>query len=302
MNALPPLTVRPAAAGDLPGVAVLIARTNALPASQSLHCAAASAADVRAALRRQDDFSGGWERTFSLGTTSDGEPAALLGCQVAPDGSLGWLWGPWMGDERRWNTPVPGALLDDLCTRLPAPVRRLEAFLHVENRAGLRFLQARGFTTGPVTHIYVARPAAAADGAGLLPDLGAAHEVAFGRLHAETFPAQSSTPAEDLLAGRDEEHRVFVVAAGLRLLGYVCVSVNRAPQEGFVDYLAVRASARGRGLGARLLQAARRWAFAERRLPQLALCVSDWRVGARRLYEQTGFRLAASGVAARRRR
>ena len=302
MISLPPVTVRPATPADLPGVAALIARTNALPASQSLHCAAASAAAVRAALRRDDDFPGGWARGFTLGATGDGEPVAVLGCQVAPDGAFGWLWGPWMADERQWNTPVPLALLDGLGTLLPAPVRRLEAFLHVENRAALRFLQARGFATGPVTHIYVARPAADDPDAGPLPELGAAHEVAFGRLHADTFPAHGSTPADDLLAGRDEEHRIFAVADGLRLLGYVCVSVNRAPLEGFVDYLAVRASARGRGLGARLLRAARRWAFEERGLPQLALCVSDWRAGARRLYEQTGFRLSASGVAARRRR
>ena len=302
MNALPTVTVRAASPSDLPGVAALIARTNAVPASQSLHCAAAGSAAVRAALRRTDDFSGGWDRGFTLAATSDGEPAAVLGCQIAPDGALGWLWGPWMADERRWNTPVPLALLDGLCARLPSPVRRLEAFLHVENRAGLRFLQTRGFSTGPVTHIYVARPADTDVGTAPLPELGAAHEVAFGRLHAETFPAHGSTPADDLLAGRDDEHRIFAVTDGLRLLGYVCVSVNHAPLEGFVDYLAVRASARGRGLGARLLHAARQWAFEERRLPQLALCVSDWRAGARRLYEQTGFRLSASGVAARRRR
>ena len=302
MNALPTVTVRPAQPADLPGVAALIARTNAVPAGQSLHCAAASAAAVRAALWREDDFPGGWERTFALAATNDGEPAAALGCQVAPDGAFGWLWGPWVDDERRWNTPVPLALLDGLCARLPSSVRRLEAFLHVENRVGLRFLQARGFASGPVTHIYVARPTDADAGTGPLPDLGAAHEVAFGRLHADTFPAHGSAAADDLLAGRDDEHRIFAVTDGLRLLGYVCVSVNRAPLEGFVDYLAVRASARGRGLGARLLHAARRWAFEERRLPQLALCVSDWRAGARRLYEQTGFRLSASGVAARRRR
>ena len=296
------MTVRPASPADLPGAAALIARINVIPASQSLHCAAGNAATVRAALRRTEDFPGGWERGFILAATSDGEPAALLGGQLAPDHALAWLWGPWMADERQWRTPVPRALLDGLCAQLPPPVRQLEAFPHVENQAALHFLRAQGFGTGPVTHIHVARPDTLDAGSGPLPDLGAAHEAAFGRLHAETFPAHGSTPAADLLAGRDEEHRIFAVADGLRLLGYVCVSVNHAPLEGFVDYLAVRQSARGRGLGARLLDAARRWAFEERRLPQLALCVSEWRAGARRLYEQTGFRLSASGVAARRRR
>ena len=302
MNPLPRVTVRQAAPADLSGVASLIARINVVPENQSLHCAAATGAAVRAALRRAEDFPGGWERGFTVAATDDGEPAAVLGCQVAADGALGWLWGPWMADERQWSTPVPAALLAGLSRQLPAPLRRLEAFLHVANRVGLRFLQGQGFATGPVTHIYVALPPTGGPAAGRWPELGAAHEVAFSRLHAETFPASGSTPADDLLAGRDEEHRIFAAADGLRLLGYVCVSINRAPPEGFVDYLAVRGSARGRGIGTGLLRTAQRWVFEECRLPQIALCVSDWRAGARRLYEQTGFRLAASGVAARRRR
>ncbi len=302
MNPLPIVTVRPAIPTDLAGVAALIARTNVAPASQSLHCAATTSAGVRAALRRAEDFPGGWERGFIAGVTPDEEPAAVLGAQLDPDRVLAWLWGPWLADERHWHKPLPTLLLDTLCQRLPASVRRLEAFLHVENRAALRFLQSRGFTVGAVTHIYVARPSGSAVPNEVGADLGVTHEVAFGRLHAETFPAHGSTPAADLLAGRDAEHRIFACTDGLRLLGYVCVSINRAPSEGFVDYLAVRASARGRGIGAALLRRARWWAFEEQGLPQLALCVSDWRAGARRLYEQTGFTLSASGMTARRRR
>ncbi len=302
MNSLPRVTVLPAAPVDLAGVAALIAGTNGHPANQSLHCAAATPAAVRAALRRVEDFPGGWERGFVVGTTADGEPAAVLGAQLSPDGTLGWLWGPWLADERHWNTPLPAALLDALNQRLPAGVRQLEAFLHVENRDARRFLQARGFGSGLVTHIYVCRSARTGCAREVGADLTATHEVAFARLHADTFPAGASTPADELLAGRDTEHRIFAAVDGLRLLGYVCVSVNRAPSEGFVDYLAVRESARGRGIGSGLLGRARRWAFVEQRLPQLALCVSDWRAGARRLYEQAGFALSASGVALRRRR
>ena len=194
-------------------------------------------------------------------------------------------------------------MLDPLLARLPSSVRRLEAFLHAENHAGRRFLAARGFSSGPLTHIYVLPRAEwqateATAVAGILP-LRAAHEVAFARLHAETFPAGASTPADDLLAGRDDERVVFTATDGLRLLGYVCVSVNRAPREGFIEYLAVKPIARGRGIGGHLLQRALRWTFDEQRLPQAALCVSEWRAGARRLYEQVGFRLSASGIGMR---
>ena len=78
---------------------------------------------------------------------------------------------------------------------------------------------------------------------------------------ADTFPASGSTPAEALLSGRDEEHAIFAATDGLRLLGSVCVSVNHAPLEGFIDYLAVKPTARGRGIGTRLLQTALHWIF-----------------------------------------
>ena len=197
---------------------------------------------------------------------------------------------------------VAPALFDALVAGLSRSVRRVEAFLHAENRAGLRFLQARGGSPGTLTHIYVApRGSWTPDtfGSESFPPLRPAHEVGFARLHAETFPAAGSTPAEELLAGQDEEHAIFAATDGLRVLGYICASVNHAPHEGFIEYLAVRPMARGRGIGARLVRTALRWVFEERGLPQAALCVSEWRGNARRLYEAAGFRLIASGIAVR---
>ena len=297
-----PPVIRPAAPGDLRSLAAFVARKNAQPADQSLHCAAATPAGVRAALCQTEAFPDGWEAGFAVAETGGGEIAAACGCQFDAPRSQGWLWGPWVEAPSGWQTVAP-ALLDALLGRLPRSVRRAEAFLHAENRAGLRFLQSRGFSLGALTHLHVAPRAPwqpAADPADLFPLLRPAHEVGFARLHAETFPARGSAPAEDLLTGRDDEHAIFAAADGLRLLGYVCVSVNTAPREGFIEYLAVRPAARGRGIGARLVQTALRWTFEEHRLPQAALCVSEWRGNARRLYEAAGFRLQASGVAARR--
>jgi GNAT superfamily N-acetyltransferase len=61
----------------------------------------------------------------------------------------------------------------------------------------------------------------------------------------------------------------------------------------------VRPVARGRGIGERLLRTALHWTFADRRLPQAALCVTEWRQDARRLYERAGFRQSATGRGAR---
>ena len=290
---------RPAAPDDLPAVAAFIARLNAAPATQSLHCITGTPRRVRAMLAQPESFPAGWARSFVLSVDPDGEIRAVFGCQCDPGQTLGWLWGPWLDAPGDWPTLGP-ALLGALLRFLPVSVRRVDAFLHAENRAGLRFLQSHGFALGPTTHVYVApRPERPTADSPPYPELRPMHEVAFARLHADTFPASGSTPAEVLLASRDEEHAIFAATDGLRLLGSVCVSVNHAPLEGFIDYLAVKPSARGQGLGTHLLQTALHWIFTERRLLQAALTVSDWRHGARRLYEQSGFTLQASGIAAR---
>lgn len=302
----PAVEIRLARPGDLPVLANFIARLNARPAQQSLHCAASTPAAVRAVLRNAELFPDGWEKSFVVGTLpSDGEIVAAFGCQCSTDGEPGFLWGPWLDELPGGWTVVAPKLLTRLLDRLPVGVPRVDAFLHEDNRTGLRFLRSHGFAPAPLTHLYVAERVAwhPVDTAAPppCPPLGPRHEIAFGRLHADIFPVQGATPAHALLDGRDEEHAIFAATAGLRLLGSVCVSVNHAPLEGFVDYLAVKPSARGRGVGARLLGTALRWAFEDRGLPQMALTVSDWRDDARRLYERAGFRLHASGLAARRR-
>ena len=297
-----PPVIRPAVPDDLRPLAAFVVRNNAQPAGQSLHCAAATPAELRAALRQTETFPDGWESSFVVAEDGGGEIVAACGWQFDAGRTHGWLWGPWVEAPSGWQTVAP-ALLDASLRQLPRSVRRAEAFLHAENRAGLRFLQSRGFSPGALTHVYVAPRTAwqpTADPADLFSPLRPAHEVGFARLHAETFPAGGSTPADDLLAGRDDQHVIFAAADGLRLLGYVCVSVNAAPREGFIEYLDVRPAARGRGIGRRLVRAALQWTFEQHRLPQAALCVSEWRGNARRLYEAAGFRLQASGVAARR--
>ena len=293
--------IRPARPDDLSGVAAFVSGLNAHPSTQSLHCAAQTTATLRRALLNKEDFPFGWERQFVLSTAPGGEITGVFGAQLDPDRTLGWLWGPWLTPENLWPTAAP-ALLDALLRCLSPSVRRIDAFLHADNALGLRFFQTHGFSPGPATHIYVVPRSAWSVPANLspCPPLRPAHEVAFARLHADTFPANGSTPAQILLDGRDAEHAIFAATDGLRLLGSVCVSVNHAPSEGFIDYLAVKPSARGQGIGTLLLQTALHWTFETRRLPQGSLCVSNWREGARRLYEQAGFTRQATGIAMRR--
>ncbi len=293
--------IRLAGAGDVDALASYIAHANADPAHECLHTPGTRKSVIREALLRVGGLSENGRSVFVLACSNDGAISGAFGCQSAPADDVGWLWGPWVSIRQEWKIDAP-AMLRALLAALPRRVRRLDAFLNIKNENGLAFLQDRDFAIRSPTYIYIAAAAEwdpVAAGAPF-PDLAARHEVGFARLHRETFPAGESASPEELLAGRDDEHAIFVAADDLRLLGYACVSENAAPREGFIDYLAVRPAARGHGIGRSLLQTALRWVFETRRLPQAALCVTGWRDDARRLYERAGFRLSATGRGARR--
>ncbi len=292
------IRVRPAGAADLGTVARLFARLNAAAETRCLHAGGGSAdpADVRRGLA-------GEGAAFVLAErAADGE---IVGAAGVP-GPAGLAWGPSVVLAVADRAGIGRALLAELFGRLPPGARRLDAFPDEANRTLRGTLRETGFREGQRTHVFVApRPAGMVAGP-FGEELRERHAAAFARLHADTFPTNPAegTDADALLAGRDDERRIFIVpdASGLRLLGYVCAGVGAAPREGFVEFLAVRESARGRGVGGRLLRTAQRWFFDELGLPQAALCVSEWRAGrggARRLYEREGFARRFTGMGMR---
>lgn len=291
--------VRPVHAADLGTVARHFARLNAAAETRCLHAGGGGTdpADVRRGL------GGG---IFALAErAADGEIIGAAGVRL-PEGQA---WGPSVRPDVAGREAIGRALMAHLLQRLPGELRELEAFPDEANHALRRTLRDTGFREGQRTHVFVApRPGTPVTGP-FGEELRERHAVAFARLHGETFPTDPAegTDADALLANRAEERRIFVVpdATGLRLLGYVCASVGDAPREGFIEFLAVRESSRGRGVGGQLLRTALRWFFDDLGLPQAALCVSEWRAGrngARRLYEREGFARRFTGVGMRWRR
>jgi ribosomal protein S18 acetylase RimI-like enzyme len=114
-------------------------------------------------------------------------------------------------------------------------------------------------------------------------------------LHDRLFP-QTYLPGAAIAASLDDAHRLLLALDSGRLAGYVYVQHQRVEGEGYVDYLGVTESARGRGLGRALLAAASHWTLVERGLPRVHLTVRQDKPAALRLYEGAGFREIATGA------
>ena len=80
-----------------------------------------------------------------------------------------------------------------------------------------------------------------------------------------------------------------MIEDGVEPKGFVCVFLDADPEWGaLLDNLHVRASARGKGLGRRLMAAGAGWVLRHRPYSPLHLWVYERNFAARRFYEQLG--------------
>lgn len=286
--------VRRATAADLDALAAFVARLNARPEVRCLMLPE-TAEDIRGDMNA---FPEPAERHFVLAEEGGGLVGAAA-CDWDREEKRGWVVGPFVAPAR-WDAVAP-ALLEALGGLLPPEVRKLDTYTDVANERAYALYRATGYVDYKRAEVWVAeRPEAGvlasfAPGTGLPPE----HEPAFLVLHEASFPA-TPEPGHRLLATRDAEHVLYGAADGAAFAGYIAIHLTDSPREGFVSYLAVEPSARKRGHGRALLQAALRWAFLEHQVPRVSLIVENQNLGARRLYESSGFRLVSSGLSTRR--
>jgi ribosomal protein S18 acetylase RimI-like enzyme len=218
------------------------------------------------------------ERVFAA-AESDAGLCGLLCAEWDLDIGRTWLYGPW----------ADGA---DLMDRLYAAVRPLvpagaaqhELYCDADNRAVVDFAERHDFPHQG-RHVVMGFARERLDSLppvtlpALTPDL---HEQ-FAALHDGAFPG-TYAPAAVLLA---EKPRVYVVVDDGTLRGYITIKLRPEFAEAQIKFIAVADSARGQGIGARLVTAGLHAAFADPRIASVDLVTSN--PAARRLYDRVGF-------------
>jgi ribosomal protein S18 acetylase RimI-like enzyme len=231
------------------------------------------AAAVAAELADLDDV------VFATARDELGDLAGTVGLEWDADVGRAWVLGPWADSPE---------LMDELYAAadaaVPAGVAEREIFCAATNAGALAFADRHRFGE-PIGHVILTFPRSRLAGlaAVTLPTLTPAYADQVAALHGRTFPG-THTPAPALLA---RPAPIWVVVEGDRLLGYVTLKVRPEFDDAQIDYVAVDESARGRGVGARLVSAALLVAFADERITSMELVTNN--PAARRLYERVGF-------------
>jgi ribosomal protein S18 acetylase RimI-like enzyme len=284
--------IRRASEDDLDRLAVFIGERNAL----SEHCCLMLPITVKDVRRDMAEFSEPAQNHIVL-AEAGGRLVGAAACDWDREQGRGWVLGPFVHPH---DPRLRARLFDELESIVPESVKLLDTYTDVSDTESYTFYLCRGFTEYKRARIYTAwRPTLPMG----LPEpprhLDPIHEAQFLELHAAAFP-QAPDTGPKLLERQDSENQIFAVADGSKLAGYLAAHLSDAPEEGFVDYLAVVPEARGQRHGSRLLNTALHWFFEEMDMPQASLVVEDTNAAARHLYERAGFELRCAGVATRR--
>lgn len=292
---MPSPTLRPPRPDERPTVVAFIGARNIAGAQLCLHLADQPEA-VDADLAEVD----GPLIERCLVAEGEGGLRGVIAWDVHPRGHRCWLLGPWV--EPADDAMLFSALLAGAMQRLPSSVERVDNFLEQAFTAGIERHRALGFAPQVPVHIFANRPDPARDeaspelspGLAIAPLTEASLEAVIA-LHDEGFPG-THTSITDLRARGAETDQQLVATLDGQPVGYLTTHIGPEPDEAHIEYLAVTASARRRGIGRALLRAGLRGLFTEKGMASVFLTVHSDNDRALALYRSVGFESHSVGV------
>ncbi|MFA9431006.1 GNAT family N-acetyltransferase [Egicoccus sp. AB-alg2] len=219
-----------------------------------------------------------------------GRVVGALAAEWDEDPPRCWWHGPFVAPDADWRE-VGDALLDGARRLLPATVTQEETCGDERHAWLADFATRHGFVAEEPSAVLVRDlddglppvtvPVAARD------DLTDAQRAEVAALHDRLFPG-THTPGRRLVDGVDD-NRLLVVLDDGRAIAYAAVERHEDDGSGYLDFLGVDASARGRGLGAALVAAACHEMRHGLGCLASSLTVRAGNAAARRVYQRNGF-------------
>ena len=215
----------------------------------------------------------------------------VFGVDVNPEIGRAWLFGPLI-DHANWQ-----ALADELyvvCSKIiPTDIHEHDLFCDVQNLNIKTFAERWNFPWRSETAVLTlerinykrldssAIPPAIVD---YVPEFFEQFEA----LHNLLFPKTYFT-AHQIVEKLDVTRRLFLALENGTLNGYHFCKLESEARLGYIDFIGVDASMRGRGLGSILLAAGLDWMLSLPETDKINLTVNTDNASAMKLYKKFGF-------------
>ena len=225
---------------------------------------------------------------FTMAYDSD-QLVGVFGVDADPEINRAWLFGP-LVDHIDWHD-IADKLYAKVLPRIPVDIRDYDLFCDVQNIRMEAFAVRHGFPLNSENAVLTLRR----DNYKSFPkgktQVNAYQEgffKQFDELHKLLFP-NGSFNANQMAKKINETHHVFIAVEDEKLLGYIFCKTDPEAESGYVDFIGMDESARGRGIGADLLTAGVDWMFSAPTTKNIDLTVNADNIVARNLYEKFGF-------------
>ncbi|MTI96480.1 MAG: GNAT family N-acetyltransferase [Firmicutes bacterium] len=275
------MEIRQATARDIPALARFMAKLNHNPAHHVGYCGA----DWREVRGDIGEFGLPVDKSFVV-LEAQGQIRGVLGFD--PDAERAWIWGPFI-TVQPW-LPAAQALWAAMLPLLPRSITRLDFFYDLANSNALTLMNCFGAkeTSREVILRATRSSISRSPVVGSVGDLPLQLEARFIQLHDSLFPGTYYS-GQEILCRRNHLRRLLTCTDGAELNGYIYLEAEPESGGGSLEYIGVKPSARGRGIGLALLTSGLDWLFSFASIDKLRLCVNVENQAAIRLYQRAGF-------------
>ena len=219
----------------------------------------------------------------------DDQLVGIFGVDADAEVNKAWLYGP-LVEHADWHT-VADQLYASVLPLIPANIRDRILFCDVRNIHMEEFAARHGFPLQSENAILMLRREHYKPSVMIKSQVSEYQESffeQFDELHKGLFP-NGSYNADQMANKINETHHVFIAIEDERLLGYIYCKIDPQAESGYVDFIGMDESARGRGIGADLLAAGVDWMLSAPTTRKINLTVNADNIVARNLYEKFGF-------------
>jgi hypothetical protein len=215
----------------------------------------------------------------------------VFGVDADPEISRAWLYGP-LVEHAEWHS-VADALYAASVKVIPDGISEQDLFCDIKNLNVAAFAERHGFPLRSENAIVTLergdyKKTASSESPFTIVDYFPAFFEQFEQCHNLLFPTTYFT-ARQIVEKLDSTRRLFIGLENGILKGYHFCKVEADARSGYIDFIGVDESVRGRGLGAILLAAGIDWMLSFPETDRISLTVNADNVPALKLYSNFGF-------------
>lgn len=231
----------------------------------------------------QEDFITG-EQTALVAHYEQDQLVGLIGLDM--DDDLAEVWGPF----HLHHSVSESLALFEFTRNEFSEVQTYLFFLHADNAAQQQAVTEIGAEfKGKHLYYVLPRESVYAPSANLIQVFQETDKEALEGMHASAFPDTYYDTQTLIERSASPDHLLLMAKLNGASIGYAYIEKAPDEQSAHLEYIALDAAYRGKGLGKRWLQSVLSETFADDRIQQVTLTVSIDNEAANPLYEKVGF-------------